>query len=549
MIPERLVVTLRENPLLLLVAVLAIGYPLGKLGIGRARLGVAAVLFAGLIVGALNPAFKLPELVYQFGLVLFVYAIGLANGAAFFASFRRKGLRDNLLVLAMLGFATALAFGAGRLLHLPGTLSAGLFAGGLTNTPALAAVLESVKASTPAAGLEARLAEPIVAYSVTYPVGVLGVLLAIVAVERVFRVDHAREAVALRDLSGAARPIVNHTVRVTRPVQDRTIANLMRSHRWRVVFARMKRGGQASIVPGSVHLREGDLVSVVGTAEEVARVALALGEATDERLEFESQEMDYRRIFVSNPRVTGFPLGELQLMENFGAVVTRVRRGDATFVPDSETVLQPGDRVRVVSRKESLDAVQAFFGDSYRGSSEIDILSFALGLGLGMLIGLAAVPVAGVTLRLGLAGGPLVVALVLGARGRTGPLVWTLPFSANLTLRQLGLILFLAGVGTRAGDAFITTFTSGHGLALLGAGAVVTCLTALLTLLVGHLWLKIPMGLLSGILGGLQTQPAVLAFAQEQARNDLPSVGYATVYPVAFIAKILLAQVLLSTGL
>jgi putative transport protein len=546
---QRLVDTLRENPLLLLVAVLAIGYPLGKLGLGRTRLGVAAVLFAGLIVGALNPAFKLPELVYQFGLVLFVYTIGLANGAAFFASFRRKGWRDNLFVLAMLALATAVAFAAGRLLHLPGTFRAGLFAGGLTNTPALAAVLESVKASTPVAALETRLTEPIVAYSVTYPIGVLGVILAITTLERLFRVDHTREAAALRELSGVPRPIINRTVRVTRPVHDRTVASLMRSHHWRVVFARMKREGRASIVPGSLRLREGDLVSVVGTAEEVGRVTVTLGQATDERLEFESQEMDYRRIFVSNPRVTGFRLGDLNLMEHFGAVVTRVRRGDAVFVPDSATVLQPGDRVRVVSRKETLDAVQAFFGDSYRGSSEIDILSFALGLGLGMLIGLAAVPVAGVTLRLGLAGGPLVVALLLGARGRTGPLVWTLPFSANLTLRQLGLILFLAGVGTRAVDAFITTFTSGRGLALLAAGAVVTCLTAVLTLVIGHLWLKIPMGLLTGMLGGLQTQPAVLAFAQEQSQSDLPNVGYATVYPVAFIAKILLAQVLLSTGL
>jgi putative transport protein len=316
-----------------------------------------------------------------------------------------------------------------------------------------------------------------------------------------------------------------------------------------VVFARMKRAGQATVVPGSTRLRLDDLVSVVGTPEEVERVAAFLGETTDERLEFESEEMDYRRIFVSNPRVAGYRLCDLGLMEQFGAVVTRVRRGDTLFVPNSETVLQPGDRVRVVSRKESLEAVQAFFGDSYRGSSEIDILSFALGLGLGMLIGLAAVPIAGVTLRLGLAGGPLVVALVLGTRGRTGPLVWTLPFSANLTLRQFGLILFLAGIGTRAGDAFVSTLATGRGLSLLAAGAGVTCVTALLTLLLGHLWLKIPMGLLTGMLGGLQTQPAVLAFAQEQSGNDLPNVGYATVYPVAFIAKILLAQILLATGL
>jgi putative transport protein len=236
-------------------------------------------------------------------------------------------------------------------------------------------------------------------------------------------------------------------------------------------------------------------------------------------------------------------------MEQFGAIVTRVRRGDTTFVPDSETVLELGDRVRIVGQRKDLEAVEALLGDSYRASSEIDVMSFALGLGLGMLVGLAAVRVGGVTLRLGLAGGPLVVALFLGARGRTGPFVWTLPFGANLTLRQLGLILFLAGVGTRAGWAFVSTLQGGGGLGLFLAGAVITCVTATATLLVGHYMFRIPMPVLSGMIAGLQTQPAVLAFADEQARNELPHVGYATVYPVAFVAKILLAQVLLATGL
>ncbi len=540
---------LSEQPLLLLVLVLALGYPLGKLRLGRTRLGVAAVLFVGLAVGALDPAFKLHEFVYEFGLVLFVYTVGLANGSAFFASFHRQGLRDNVFVILLLVLASLVAFVLARALGVPGVVAAGMFAGSLTNTPALAAVIETVKAAGPGAlapqAYDLRLAQPVVAYSVTYPMGVLGVILAIAFVQRVFRVQYAREAEALRELGGAPSKLVNRVVRVDAPGATVSVSGLIKAHRWRVVFARLKRGGRLSLVLGTTRLMPGDLVSVVGTPDEVQRVGGALGEIVDEQLGLAGGEMDYRRIFVSNPRVAGYRLRDLNLSQQFEAIVTRVRRGDSVFVPTSETVLELGDRVRVVSRRENLDAVQAFFGDSYRAASEIDVLSFALGLALGMIVGLAAVPVLGVTLRLGLAGGPLVVALFLGARGRTGPLVWTLPYSANLTLRQLGLILFLAGVGIRAGHGFLATLSAGGGLSLFLAGAAVTFVTALTMLFAGRLWLQIPMGVLIGMLGGLQTQPAVLAFAHEQARNDLPNVGYATVYPVAMILKILLAQALL----
>jgi putative transport protein len=194
-----------------------------------------------------------------------------------------------------------------------------------------------------------------------------------------------------------------------------------------------------------------------------------------------------------------------------------------------------------------MEAVSQFFGDSYRALSEIDILTFSTGLAIGLVLGIIPIPLpGGVTLKLGFAGGPLIVALILGALGRTGPMVWSMPYSANLTLRQVGLLFFLAGVGTRAGYAFVTTFTQSGGLAIFAAGAILTCVTALTMLWVGHKLLKIPMGLLIGMLAGLQTQPAVLGFALEQTGNDLPNIGYATVYPVAMITKILFAQLLLT---
>jgi putative transport protein len=291
----------------------------------------------------------------------------------------------------------------------------------------------------------------------------------------------------------------------------------------------------------------GDLVSIVGDEAEVDKAVAALGELAGDPLEMDRHSLDFRRIFVSNRQVAGKSLRSLNLLERYGAIVTRVRRGDIDMLPNGNTVLELGDRVRVVTQPERMGAVSAYFGDSYRSLAEIDVVSLGIGIALGLLLGMVPVPLpGGVTFRLGFAGGPLIVALILGWRERTGPIVWSLPYSANLTLRQFGLTLFLAGVGTRSGYSFVSTFAQGGGLAIFIAGALITCLAALTMLVVGHKLLKIPMGLLIGMLAGLQTQPAVLGFASEQAGNDLPNVGYATVYPIATIGKILAVQIILA---
>lgn len=539
---------LRDNPLLLLVTVIALGYPLGRIAIGGSSLGVAAILFAGLAVGALSPDLKLPEVVYQLGLALFVYTVGLSNGRAFFASFGRRGLRDLLLVLGVLLLAAALAAAARALLGLSPALAAGMFAGSLTNTPALAGILQYLDGYAAGAARDQLLGEPVAAYSVTYPLGVVGTLVAIALARRWWGVDYAAEARRARDRSGRAQRLQSRTILVTRPeAAAETLGALGERLRWAVVFGRLKRAGQLCLAGRATRLACGDFVTVVGERDALDAVTAALGEASAEQLELDRRDLDFRRIFVSSPEVTGRALGELHLTERFGAVATRVRRGDVEFAPRDDTVLEPGDRVRVVAHRETMGAVSAFLGDSYRAVSEIDVLTFALGLALGLLAGLVPVPLpGGITLRLGLAGGPLAVALVLGALGRTGPLVWALPYGANLTLRQLGLLLFLAGIGTRAGDAFAATVRAGDAGGLLLAGAAITLATALATLWIGHRLLGIPLGLLIGMLAGVQTQPAVLAFALEQTGDDRPNVGYAAVFPVAMIAKILLAQALLA---
>jgi putative transport protein len=537
-----------DNPLLVLVLVAAAGYAVGQVKVAGTSLGIAAVLFVGLLAGALDPRLKLPDAFYLLGLVVFVYTVGLSSGPTFFRALRRQGLRDNLLCLAMLLLGAALLVVLQRTLGLPPALVAGMFAGSFTNTPALAGVLDYIRSSAPPAARDQLLAEPVVGYAATYIVGVLGPMLAMLLFQRLWRVDYAREAEQLRAQGLISDQLRNRTICVTHGgLGHHSIAELVHANHWDVVFGRLKHGQQLALADGQTHFETGDLVSVVGTAEQLDHVTQALGEPSAERLDADRRELDYRRIFVSNPRVAGQPLKDLHLMERFGATVTRVRRGDSDILAHGDTVLELGDRVRVVTEPQHMDAVSAFFGDSYRALSEVNILTLSLGLALGLLLGLLPIPLpGGIHVSLGYAGGPLLVGLILGARERTGPLVWTLPYSANLTLRQFGLILFLAGIGTRAGSALLTTFTQGNGLVLVLAGALATCAVVLATMWIGYRLLRIPMSVLVGMLAGLQTHPALLSFASEQTGNDVPMLGYTSVYPLAIIAKIIIAQLLLA---
>ena len=536
------------NPLLLLFLIAAISYPLGRIKVKGTSLGVAAVLFVALAVSALDPRLVLPEAIFQLGAVLFVYTLGLSGGPSFFASFRGKGLRDNLFVTAILIGAAGLTMAAHYLLQLTPTLTAGMYAGSLTNTPALAAVIDYVKANAPSATRDAMMAEPVIGYSITYPMGVIASIVSILAMKRLWKVDYVAEARNLQALGGTSQRLTNRTIRVTRaePIGE-TLQELTSMRSWDVIFGRLKRSDKVVLAAGDTRLVPGDLVSLVGPPEELDEVTAFLGQESDEHLDLDRSEFDYRRMFVSNPKIAGQSLGDLNLPQQFGAIATRVRRGDIDMLAHDNTVLELGDRVRITARREDLNVISRFFGDSYRSLSEIDILSFSLGIGLGLLVGMIPIPLpGGLVFRLGFAGGPLLVALILGALGRTGFMVWTLPYSANLTLRQIGLIMFLAGVGTRAGYAFVSTLGQGNGILLFVAGTLITTLTALATLWIGYRLLKISMSLLIGILAGLQTQPAVLGFALEQTENDLPNLGYASMFALAVVVKIIMAQLLVA---
>lgn len=543
---------LAGNPLLLLFAVVAVGYPIGRLRVRGVSLGIAAILFAGLAIGATDARLQLPEVMHLLGLSLFVYSVGLSSGPGFVATLRRHGLRNAALVLLALGAGALTAWLGGYLVNADAAMRGGLFAGALTNTPALAAVLDLLRGAATTTA-DRVVASPVVAYSVTYPLGVVVPIIAIGLVQRLWRgevpsdarTSHSWPAATARG-AGSAGLIVG-TIKVTRDdAIGAPISELRRESDSRVQTGRIRRvNGDVELATDDSVLALGDLVTAVGEPDDVHQFVRRLGERSAEAINLDRRELDVRRIFVSNSRVAGHSLRELDLIQHFGAIVTAIRRGDADWVPDGNTVLQLGDRVRVLTRRETMPAVSSYLGDSYRAVSEFDVLTFGFGIVLGIAVGLIPVPLpGGFTVRLGLAGGPLVVAMILGARGRTGPFVWGIPYGVSLTLRQLGLLLFFAGIGTRSGYALWAALHDASTVGLFLVGAATSIASATTMLFAGRYLFRVPEGLLEGMIAGVHTQPAALSAALEKRLDDTPNVGYAAVFPLATIAKLIFAQLL-----
>jgi len=537
-----------EHPLLLLFFVSTLGYYIGEIRIKGTGLGIAAVLFVGLAVGALDPRLTLPSELVALGLVLFVYSVGLASGPGFFASFSRSGLRDNLMVAGVLIIAAAIVAVEAALLNIKSTVAAGIYTGALTNTPALAQVLSYVTGSSLRTMSDAIGTEPVVGYSVAYPMGVIGPLLIILLMQRVWRIDYRRDAEAVRDMFPIEQEIYNRTARVTHAAVTRQpLRELSKTRRWRVIFGRIQHNGTVELATGDTVLQPGDLVSIIGTPEDVDPVVKEFGDPAVEQLDLDRSAYDFRRVFVSNPDLVGRKLADLDLPGRFGAIVTRVRRGDIELLAFGDLVLELGDRVRFVAPRSQVRPLSEYFGDSYKKLSEVNFGALGLGITLGLLLGMIPITLpGGIEFRLGEAGGPLIVALVLSALRRTGPIVWSIPYSANLTIRQLGLTILLAGIGIRSGYTFLATLSQEGGMTILAAGAVVSLVTPLIVLWIGYRLFKMPFGVLTGIVSAVHTQPAVQASALMQARNDLPNHGYALAFPMATIAKILLAQIIVA---
>jgi putative transport protein len=536
-----------ENPLMLLLLVAAIGYPLGRLKVYGLTLGVGAVLFVGLAFGALHPDMKAPAIVYIMGQALFVYTVGLSAGPSFVASFRSDGVKNNLFAAGVLCFSAALCIGLQKYLQLKPGIAAGIFCGSLTASPALGGALESIRQTAPGELLEKLLAEPVVGFSVAYPIGVIGLMLTINICQKLWKVNYAAEFEKLTKKE-THESIVHCTIRVQRTLPAETTVQLLNDmNGCEVHFGRVKRDNEFfSATPATV-LQVGDLVMVAGVAAHIERIATALGERrSKERIGLDRNEYEYRRIFVSSQQAVGRSISELHLDERFGDVVTLVRRGDNEFVPQPNMTLELGDVVRVLAHKSNLQEITAFFGNSYRKVSEADVMTFSLGLTIGLIVGLIPFPFpGGGSMQLGFAGGPLVVGILLGTFGRTGKMVWSLPYSTSMTLKQVGLVLFLAGIGTRSGYSLVTTLSHGGGAGIFICGVSITAATAFLALWIGHKVLKIPMCLVVGIVAGMHTSTPGLGYIKEQTGNDLPDQGYACVFPFATIGKIVLVHLVL----
>jgi putative transport protein len=542
---ELLIETLIESPVLLLFTVAAIGYAVGEVKIGSFNLGISGVLFTGLVIGSLSPELKLPESMYVLGLVLFVYTVGISNGPGFYSSIKKRGVKDNVLALSIISFGLFLTFIFSKIFGFRASLSGGLFTGSMTNTPAMASLIDYIKINFHNADEVKRvIAEPVIAYSVAYPFGVVGAMLAIYLFQYLFKINYKEEEKTISLPGISTEKIITKTLAI-RKTESVNLTKLLIKENLNVIPGRMKSHNHTGLISEDTILSRNDLVTLTGVKEDLDKIIEMLGEEVDEHLEFSRKNLDFRRIFVSNYKIAGFRIEELKLNEKFGALVTRIRRGDTDLIAHHDSIIELGDRVRVVAPREKMDEISKFFGDSYKSLSEVNLLTFGLGIALGLVLGLIPFPLPGGTsFKLGFAGGPLIVGLILGILGRSGPFIWSLPYNANLTLRQIGLTLFLAGVGTKAGYSFFSTAFSTLGLKLFVAGGMITFLVASLTLFIGYKIMKIPMSLLIGMLSGIQTQPALLGFSCERTKNEIPNVGYAMVYPISTISKIILVQIL-----
>jgi putative transport protein len=525
-----------EQPLLLLTVILALGGAIGAVKIKSFALGPAAVLFTALAFSAYDERLKLPQILGTFGLALFAYVIGVGAGPSFFAAMKTGGRALGVVIGALLVGALVTVLSA-HAMGLEGPILSGIYAGALTNTPALAAATEAWASDLPTVG-----------YSVTYLFGVLGMLLAAMVALKT-----APPKTALTPTIDDSPPpaLDGTTVRIETPgLPD--LGELSEQYEHHIVFSRIMRGdrpghpGRVDVATDDAVPVPGDILTVIGDQETVDRFVAAVGHPSSVALTLDRSEVDYRRVTVSNPAVAGVSLYDLRLQRRFGAVATRVRRGDVDLLATDDLTLQVGDRVRIVAQRDRMAAVAAFLGDSEKGAAAYSITSLSLGLALGVLLGLLQFPLpGGGHFALGLAGGPLLVGLVAGRAGRTGRVLWTLPHSVASTLSQLGMVLFLAYAGSNAGSALADALGSPTGPRLLAAGAVVTIVTAA-TVLLGGRWLAGIYGpRAGGVLAGMQTQPAVLAYANEQSNSDARvNLGYALVYPAAMIVKVIVAPLL-----
>jgi putative transport protein len=515
---------LGSQPILSLFLAVAVGYAVGQINISGFSLGIGAVLFVGLAIGGIAPKAQITGPIGLIGLTMFLYGIGILYGRQFFEGLTGPGKIYNLLAFVSLIISLAVALGLGRLFHVGTGEILGVFAGSLTSTPTLQAALDLIGDKTPSIG-----------YSVSYPFGVIGPILCFYFMTRAVKPKFPLP------------PARFHMAEITierLPAKDSTLGAMMALLPAGAQVSSVRQEHHNLIPEDSIVLRPGDGLLIVADKQATLDEAVAvLGRLDPNRLGKDRSDLSYQRYFVSKQGLTGIALRDLPLPQGFPIHIIHLRRYDVDLVPSPELTLEMGDRIGILVPVEHIQTARGFFGDTVKSTAEFSYISIGLGMVLGVLLGLVPIPLPGVgTVNLGIGGGPLIVALIVGRLRRTGPITWVMPLPANIVLRNFGLTLFLATVGINSGQAFFHTVAA-TGPILLLIGAAVVLVPIVVILLVGRYVLRMPYDDLLGVASGATGNPAILVYASRMAPTDRTDICYAMIFPSATIVKVVAVQI------
>lgn len=522
------------NKLLALLVVVTFGLLLGRVQVAGLSLGSSGVIFTALAMGHFG--YEIPSGIGGLGLAVFVYCIGLTAGPRFFRLFMQAGKRLALMCVALVGVGAATAGGLSLLLDIPADLSAGLFAGALTSTPGLAAAMEALPEGSQVA----------VGYGVAYPFGVMGVVLFVQLLPRLLRVDLKRLGEDLQSREGEDRRIVRVLVEVCNPaVIGKPLSALTVISESNCQVARILKDDRLAPLHTVPVLEKGQRLLLIAQAYRLPPIVDLLGRRDDRSgflLDIEGQSM---HTVVSSPNVVGKCLDELRLRARFGVTVTRIVRHDLEFVPKRGEKIEYGDMLNVVGERAELEAFASFSGHRAKTFNETDLISLGVGIISGVLLGMTRVSLGATSFSLGMAGGPLFVALLLGHFGHIGPIKGHLPAAARMLMTEVGLVLFLAGAGVTAGHDLAAVIRT-HGTTLCVVSGVVTLAPMAVGFVLSHFVFRMNLLQILGVVCGGMTSTPGLGVVTAKTDSSVPVVSYAAAYPVALIVMTVLAKVFVS---
>lgn len=530
--------------------VCVLGMALGSLKFRGIGIGTAGVLFAGILIGHFGTPVdhETLDFVKEFGLILFVFTIGLQLGPGFGAALRQQGVKLNILAAAIVLLGAVAAPLAGRIAGFDPGAVLGLFSGASTNTPSLGAATQALSLQP---GLpQDQLALPALAYAVTYPAAIVCIIGVLLFLKVIFRIDPVAEAKAFaaKQRRPSARLERRTLVVANSKLAGLTLAGIPGRGDTGVTFSRIRHGESSEVLVATddTVIQTGDRIAVVGTHAGLDQFERIVGDPCDEDLVLATDSVTFRRVVLTNRAILGKTVADLDLDHRFGVVVSRVTRADMEMTAVPGLRLQFGDTLQVVGNERDIEKAGKLLGDSLKELNETHFVPLFTGIALGILLGSLPIAFPGLPqpVRLGLAGGPLIVALLLGRLGRVGPVVFQMPVNTNLAFREFGIALFFAAVGLAAGEKFFATVFSPIGLKWLVAGVTVTLVPLLAAGIFARAVWKTNFMDLSGLIAGSMTDPPALAFATNISGSDAPTVAYATVYPLTTLLRILSAQIL-----